>query len=237
MKETRLYQRFAKLKADLLPMTWPKRIEHICTYYGYVIISVILVACVVGSLIINALGSNKQILMGGIYINVPMSDEGIAYIKTEYRNTINPTSKAEKVEVTPANITALTDAENADRNYYVLTQTIAMMTNQEVDYLIMDRTALEIYLSQEVFLDLNQVFTQEELFELGDKVITLSTTNDDGEIVHDAYPVAIEISHLQFIQDCTNSKKPVYIGFIANGVNSQRYHDFWEYLNAWQTGN
>lgn len=235
MKQSKRFHSFMRLKADLAPMSWSERIEHIWINYKETILIAVMIFVVAGSMLTNYLTNRKEILMGGIVVNVPLSEEGLSYIESEFFDTLGADSRGEEVSVLSTTITGLGDEANSERNYYIVTQTIAMMTNEEVDYLILDKTALEIYLAQDAFLDLRDVFDEEELAAFEDKLIKLTTVNEAGETIDTAFPVAIDISALPFIQGCADTEGSVYIGFVANAPNQERLYDFWTYLTVWQS--
>lgn len=234
VKEYGIYKSIRRLKKDLAPMSWKERIEHIWINYWETILIAFILIVVVGSMLSNYLTNRKEILMGGIAVNVPLSEEGVTYLVTDYSDTFGVDSRDSEVELLQTSISKLDDTANYESNYYTITQTIAMMTDEEVDYLILDKTALEIYLAKDAFMDLREIFDDKALNAFGEKLIKLTKVNDAGETIDTAYPVAIEISSLPFIQDCAETEDSVYIGFVENSPNKERLNSFWNYLTNWK---
>ncbi len=237
MKDTKIYKSIMRLKKDLAPMTWKQRFAHIWSNYKETILIVIVVSITLGSLAANMLKSRQKLLLGGLTANVYLSDAGLQYVESGYFEKLGGDKALEKVVLASTFFTPLTDEDNFEANYHALTRTIAMLTDSEIDYLLMDKVALEVYLSQGVFLDLREFFSEEELEGMGDKLIKLMTVNEEGsEVVDEAYPVAVDISDMPFIRDCVDTDKPVYFGVAANAPNLETLRDFWTYLDGWETG-
>lgn len=237
MKDTKIYKAIMRLKKDLAPMTWRQRIDHIWSNYKETILIVIVVAITLGLIISNMLKDRHEMLLGGLTANVTLSDAGMEYVESAYFEKLGGNKATERVVLASTSFTSFTDELNFEANYYALTRTIAMLSDSEIDYLLMDKVALEAYLSQGVFLDLREFFSEDELEQMDEKLIKLMTVQDESsEVVEEAYPVAVNISDMPFIRDCVGTGKTVYFGIAANAPNLDTLRDFWTYLNDWEAG-
>ncbi len=234
MKENKLSQSFQKLKNDLAPMSWAGRIEHIFTYYKETLVIAAVMLIIVIYLASRIIGGRTEILMGGLLANVELSEEGEAYISSQYFEKLEGNDRNQEVNLAKVRLDDLKNEATMEMTYYTLTQTIGMLTAQEIDYLMMDKTAMELYIAQETFLDLRKILPAEVLEAYEGKIIHLKTVDEEGKPVDAEYPIALDISELPFVQDCVKSKGPVYLGVAANAPNLDSFLDFWQYLNSWK---
>ena len=78
-----------------------------------------------------------------------------------------------------------------------------------------------------------ELFTEEELAELGDKVIT-ARQEDETE----AWVVAIDITDLPFVQDnvhLEDADDRIYFALSGNTQRPEMCRDAWEYIHAWES--
>ncbi len=224
---------FVKLKETLAPMSWSDRIQHIWSYYKETILIVVALMIVVGYLLAGMISNRKDIVIGGIVANVEMSDEGTLYLTTDYLREIDGKDRSQQVTLHPMRLYSLQNAEYMEMTYYNITKALAMMTDRQVDYLLVDKVALELFMSQEAFLDLREIFSEDELAAFNDKLIKIKKIDDAGNVIAEDYPVAINISSLPFVQNCTTSTGDVFFGIISNSANMEQVKQFWTYINNW----
>ncbi len=224
---------FRELKEKLSPMNWGERIEYLWTNHKDTILIFAAMLAIVIYLASGMVNNRKNIWMGAILANVNLSEEGTAYISSQYYEKYAGQSGEQEVKLTNVRLDSLKNEDTMEMTYYTLTQTLSLLGEAEVDYLLTDKTALELYLSQNIYLDLRKIFSAELLSDLNDKLIKLKTVDDEGNVVAE-YPVAIDISYLPFIQSCSDATGPVYFGVAANGPNQDKILDFWNHLNNWK---
>ena len=94
--------------------------------------------------------------------------------------------------------------------------------------MFLDEVALKFYLSQDIFMDLREFFTAEELRQMEDRLVYFEL--DDGS----RYPVAIHMEDTAFAKDCIDVKDAVFFAWIANTPHMDSCRVFWDYLNAWE---
>ncbi len=228
---------FAKLKETLAPMSWPDRIQYIWSYYKETILIVAALLVVVGYLFAGMISNRKEIVIGGIAANVEMTEEGMSYLTTDYFQKVGGQDRSQQIKLHPMSLYSLQNAEYMEMTYYNMTKAISMMTDREIDYLLLDKVALELFMSQDSFLDLRKVFSEDELAAFGDRLLKIKKVDDTGNVVSEEYPVAIDISSLPFVQECTTAKESVYFGIASNSANLEQVKDFWSYLTNWNPEN
>lgn len=234
MKNTKIYESFLRLRNDFSKMTWKGRIDHIWTYYKETILIGLLFIIIAVGVLSSMLSKPKELLMGGVLVNVQITDDGFQYIESDYLSALGGDPQSQEVYILTTDIYSPDDSANLASSYQTLSKTMAMIAAQELDYFIMDQCALEIYLAQKAFLDLNDVFTTSELNDMSDLLIYTFTADEVGAGSDGQVPVAIRINDLPFAQAFMEDKEPIYVAFISNGPNKDRYRSLWDHLLAWK---
>lgn len=229
MSEPNLISNFKKLKTDLAHMTYKEKLEHIWTYYKWTIPVMLVVIMLVSILAASITNLSKVTVMGGISVNVELSDEGKAYLAADYKEYLGLTSKKQSVVLSETYIQNGANATNYTDNYYALMSLMALCANEEVDYLILDEEAFEVMLVQGAFLDLTKVYTQEELEAMGG-LVTYFENSESNEVA----PIALEITNTAFIQDNANESGKVFFAYVANSPRVEQCKDLYRYLLNWK---
>ncbi len=229
MSVPNLFFNLKKLKTDLSHMTYKEKLEHIWTYYKWVIPVMLVVIMLVSILAASITNLSKVTMMGGISVNVQLSDDGKAYLVEDYKEYMGLTSKRQSVVLSETYIQKAANAIDYTDNYYALMSLLALCSNEEVDYLILDEEAFEVLLVQGAFLDLTKVYTQEELDAMGDLVIHFRDS-ESNEVT----AVALDITNTAFIQDNTNESGKVFFAYVANSPRVEQCRDLYQYLLNWK---
>lgn len=221
---------FQKLREDLSRMTFKEKVQHLWTYYkSTLLITAILIVAI--SIVINSIITvNTDTIVAGVTVNVHLSDEAMQYLGDDYYNKVYDGSGLEDVFITDMSMYDITDAEHSEETYYTLMSLAALVSEEELDYMIVNQSALESFIKYESILqDLRVLFTQEELDALGTNVIHQQAGPDGQKI-----PIAINISELPFIKDNTSmGDKAVFITFALNSPREEACRDIYDYILAW----
>lgn len=219
------------LKETLSGMTYKEKLQHLWTYYRWRVIIVSLSLIAVLSLTLTITKNMRvNIIIGGVSLNVDISEEGEAYLRSGYKDYIGSESKDERVSFTyftlqnPMKNPNASVAENS-QNLDIL---LALCSNHEIDYLITDREAFEILVSNGVCADLTQIYSAQELEAMSDLICYYQPEGSTEQI-----PVAINILNTPFIQDNTNAKEIVYFIFVSNSNRLEQARGLYDYLLAW----
>lgn len=179
-----------------------------------------------------AMGSN--IAFGGAVIGVPLSEEGMGYLRSGYAQRLG--SAGRKKEVTAAPIALeVPDEEGAlQTDYSGAVYALTLVANREADYFLLSEEALKLFIPQNMFLDIRELLSPSELEAIADDLVKSLPVDQEGQpTVDSAFPVAINVSDLPFIQNCVTGNAPVYLSFIASAPHADLLTDFWEYLKDW----
>ncbi len=233
LKENRLYIGFRKLLNDLKPMTFRQKVDHLWTYYKeYLWVAVFVLLMLSGSVVMLT-SQAKEVLVCGMTVNVAMDNHGIDYLTQDYLAQLGGEEGKQSAELYYSNFSSLEDPTSSEDNYSAMTVLVARVSGGMLDYMILDKFAMEFYIIQDVYMDLREFFTPEELEALGDRVIT-ARQEDETE----AWAVAVDITDLPFVKDTITLKRPgdrVYFALSGNTQRPEMCRDVWEYINAWKS--
>lgn len=222
---------FKKLKEDLSRMTFKEKVVHLWTYYKSTLVIAVVMILVLSIVVTSLVNVNTDTIVAGVTVNVYLSEEGMQYLGDDYYNKVYDGDGLEEVYITEMSLRDISDAEHSTETYYTLMSLAALISEEELDYMIVDQSALESFIKYESILqDLRDLFTQEELDALGTKVIH-QRLEEDGEDI----PIAINISDLPFVTENTSmGDKPVYITFAMNSPRYEACRDIYEYILDWK---
>lgn len=218
-----------KVKSEFQGMTPKQKLEHFWEYYkGLLLIPVALIfiiGVIVGS--INSLG--MELRLSGVLVNVNVSPEGITHLQSDYAQRIGA---GEKELVDVRSMRFENPFTTLDQTYALNVQesVMALVSNQELDYLMFDELSLPFFLSPDTMLDLRELFSQEELDAMGMAVIRLQVPQTGEKI-----PVAIDIRDTVFYRQHMQSDDVIYLSFISNSSHKETCLDFWRFIKGGNT--
>lgn len=232
-KESKFYIEWKKLVENLKPMTWSQRLDHLWTYYKEYLVVVALAALFLGAGFTVIKAQTQETLVSGMMVNISISQEGFDYLSVDYLEKLGGEEGKHKAELDYTNFQSLEDPTSSEDNYTAMMILLARVSGGMLDYMILDKFAMEYYIMQDVYLDLREFFTPEELEELGDKVIT-ARQEDETE----AWVVAVDITDLPFVQDnvhLENEDDRIYFALSGNSPRPEMCRDAWNYIHAWES--
>lgn len=251
-KETRFYKDWAKLLNDLKPMSWKQRIEHIWEYYKeYMLVIGVFLMVIIG-LISSMISAANTPVVTGIIVNVTVDTKGYNYLSTDYAQHIGEKDKDRvRLEYTEFS-DLLVDA--SEENYNAAQMIILETAAKKLDYMILDKLAMEFYTAQEVYLDLREFFTLEELqafaeqellvYCLEEQATKLPTEelkllheyclSEEGADIEYCWPAAVKITELDYVKDNIQTVDDVYFALTASTEKLEEVRGIWEYMNSWK---
>lgn len=231
-KNSKLCKGWCKLINDLKPMNWKQRLDHIWTYYKeytYVVLFVMIALSLVVTIVVN---QTQETIVSGMLVNSTMRQEGYNYLTEDYKQILAPDDKNKLVDLDYTTFGDPMDPETGENSYYASMILTARVSGQMLDYVIMDKFAMEYYMSVDVYLDLREFFTPEELEQLAkeDRIIYVQEEGDE-----DRMPVVVDISDIPFVKDNITSEGKTYFALSGNVRSLETCRGVWEYLNAWES--
>ena len=217
-------EQIKKLKTELAAMTWKQRFDHLWTYYKWVLGVLVGIAMIV-SIVVTAVQQKQiDILFAGMSVNLDLSDEAQIYLSKDMESFL-VTGEKQQVQLDMTGFGSLTDPETVEYNYNTALQVIALVSAAQLDYIMMDQTALSFYVTQAVFTDLTTVLTPEQLALFEGRIVYADPS--EGEI----YPIALDLRDTAFAAD--SQLEEIYIGFPDNTGRDYKAGQFLDYLLAW----
>lgn len=220
MEENKLKAHLKKLKEDLAPMTWPQRLEHLWTYYKWVLVAVITATVFLHIIISASVTANTEILISGVGINVPVTEEGVTCLSDGYFDRLGG-KKGQAVQYIAESLDMDSQTLGPEAAYAAVVKVSGLTSLGDLDYLLMDAEALEYYSEGDLFMDLRQIFTEEALAQMNVTAI--------GDV-----PMLIDLSGTWFADTCITGEGPYYLAFTYNTTRTRQCHDLWLYLNSGQ---
>lgn len=216
-----------QLKVDLKTMTFKEKVEHIWTNFKeWILIFAGVFALLVGYIV--TLLTNQQPILSGYLLNIELSEAGHSYITEDYFSSIGGTKK-QTIELQSGAYVENAKGQMVETNYVVMNQLASIISAESMDFLLSNKYGMELAISMEVYMDLSDFLTEEELVQWKDKLIYAQAEGTDY-----AFPVAIDISETAFAKEHIKTKAPVYIGFIDNTPHRENCRSFWEFLLSYE---
>lgn len=219
----------ARLRRDLAPMTFSEKIDHIARYYWPYALAVLLAAALLAGAVTGAVNASREVLISGVVTNVAVRAEGFSYLSDGYFEHLNGKPGRQKVDVAYISFDALAQTQDVEANYSKALSVLAMISGGTLDYLILDRSALGFYITQDAFLDLRDFLTPDELETYADALVW---AQPEGE---QAYPAAVDISELPFVRENIDAADGVFFALSGRTARLETCRDFWRYLADWDS--
>ena len=227
MKELKFITHIKELKATLEPMSHKEKLEHLWTYYKWVLVVLLCVIMLTSVVMASCEGRRVNVIVGGIAVNVDISDAGEEYLRDGFKAHVGSESPRDRVSLSFTNLYSA-ETNVSEDNYYAMQSIMAIIAGKDLDYLITDEEAYLVLLNKEIFMDLRKVFTEAELEYLGDMVVTYQESVGSEKI-----PIALNIQNTAFIQENVTTDEVVYFTFIANSERIQQTKNLLQWLLDW----
>lgn len=251
-KDSNFYKGFVKLLNDLKPMSWKERIEHIWEYYKeYMLVVGVFLVVTIG-LITSSIAAGKEAVVTGIMVNITVDQKGYSYLSTDYAKHIGETDE----DLVRLEYTEFSDllVDASEENYNAAQVIILEVAAKKLDYMILDKLAMEFYTAQEIYLDLRDFFTLEELQEfmkkdqlvfcLEEKAADMSAEelkalqeyclSEEGADIEYCWPAAVKITDMDYVKDNVTSGGDIYFAMAGSTEKLEQVRGVWEYMKAWK---
>ncbi len=219
-----------KLLSDLKPMTWKERIDHIWTYYKEHAFFAAVIITIIVAFISGAINASKEVLINGMMVNISITQAGYNYLDRDYFEDLGGNKRTQVVQLTYANFSSLEDAVYADDNYSSAMKLVSLVSGGHLDYIILDQFGMEFYISQDVYLNLREFFTEEEMTGLESRLVY---AQEEG--TEDRIPIAVDISDLAFVKENITTEGKTYFALGGNNPDLEMCRDVWNRLHAWKS--
>lgn len=230
-KKSKFYLGFQKLRSDLKPMSFKQKCEHLWEYYKEWLI-VVFIVCMGISLASTIIAEQKkEVLVSGMMINISIDQRGMYYLTRDYAEYLGATSENQVAEMDYTSFGDPLDPENGENSFYASMILPSRVTGAMLDYMILDKYSMEYYITHDVYMDLRDFFTQEELAQLeAEKRVVYA--QEEGSF--DRCPIAVTITGLPFIQEYVAPTDDIYFALSGSSPRPEMCRNVWNYLHAWK---
>lgn len=220
-----------KLLNDLKPMTWKQRAEHIGMYYKEHMFIVLLVLMTIIAGVGMAMNAAKDVLISGVMVNIDITQEGRNYLEKDYFEDLGGDPNTQQVNMYSADFSALEDAVYEEDQYSASQVLVGLVTGAKLDYMLLDQFAMEFYIRQDVYFDLRDFFTEEELADL-DAAKRVIYAMEEGTT--DRVPIAVDISNAEFVKENISAEEKTFFAISGNSPDLKMCRDVYERIYKWQ---
>ena len=104
-----------------------------------------------------------------------------------------------------------------------------------LDYMLMDQYTMEYYQGYDVYMDLRDVFSEEELHALlkEDRVAYMNAAEEGAE--PELIPIAVRITGMPFAKDNINNEGEVFFAVSGSSPRPEMCRNVWDRIMAWET--
>lgn len=241
-KRKRVTPTLAELREDLKPMTFREKVDHLWTYYKEIVLIIAIALMVGAGLITAAVNLSKETLVLGLMVNVSMSPEGKDYLESEYANKVGA-GKNQQVLLHSTNFEKWGDPTSTTDTFQETSLLIARVSAGQLDYALLDTFSMDFYLEQEVFLDLNEFFSKEEMAELAEQDLlvyrTTGETDEKGDLipgtgdVESRVPYGVKLKETAFCRDAMDGEDVMFV-IGGNNPDKEQVRGIWDHIMDWE---
>ena len=215
-----------RLKKNMQGMSLEQKIQHILTYYWGTILLAILVPVLLVFILSPLFKDKPEFTFDGAFSNLALSQEGEYYLKNEWLSKVGVAPEKALLTIDLSTAGTFNQAQEIDSGIRV----IAAVAADNLDYILCDNTALNLFSVQQAYLPLDQVLEEQVLAQWADRIYYFIDPEDGL-----SYPIALDVSDLPFVQDCVMGNGRIYFGF-ANKTEPdvERLQMFLAHLTAWK---
>ncbi len=185
------------------------------TYYLSKVLIGLAVLCMVVWFGYDMIQGSREIVMSGCMINVNINSEGHQFLTNDYVTASGNDPKKVIAQVSLENNLMFMDEEQAMDNQSYEMALFAQIAAGDYDYMILDEAAFEHFQKADIYSDLSQVLSSQELEVWQDRLVY--TKRPDGK--EDTFASAIRLTDTVLCERFEFNSKEVYIVLI--NVNEQ----------------
>lgn len=204
-------------KPNFKEMTNKKKLEYIWDYYKFVILGSIFIICTLISAIYNHL-TEKECLLKMIMVNGSIPYDG-AIFADDFLIAQNFNPETQEIVVSSVGL-SLTE-KTYQQDYYTVQALIARLTSGSIDLLSAPSNIYSDYAKEGYFVDLNTIFSKEELSKYKDLLIY--TMQEDTK---ESYPCGFDLTNNTWIKKYGYYTTDCNFGILYNAPNPEITKNF-----------
>lgn len=170
MRDFDIKAQWQELKDTLRPMPWKKKLEHLWEYYKWVLVLLIVISTLIYISVVGYSNARVEGLFYGEAVNLDFDTQGLEYLREDFLKHLDGVEGDQKVSLFFSNL--VVGADSTYENYFApLMRTSSEISNGTLDYMLVDSAALTVYFNEEILMDLRELFTEEELTQMGESIV------------------------------------------------------------------
>lgn len=208
-------------------MSFKEKAAHTWEYYKW-ILGILIGAVIIFMIVFTGIrNANTDTIIAGVGSNVELSAEGVNFVTNDFYK-LKKTEGRQKVDFSNVYLFSKGSTEDLEATYDTIQSLLGQVGAKKLDYIFMDETSFEYLVGQEIFVDLREFLSEEELEKYKDNLIYAQEENSN-----EMFPSALNITDTAFSKKYITSKnKVVYMGFTYSSDNKHKAvsHDFLDYI-------
>lgn len=173
---------------------------------------------------------SRYTILAGVTVNVSLSEGGSSYLKDSVRTQLAAEDAKGSIHFAEAELDAFETVQDlSGANYQALQALLALYTNQELDFMLLDQTAMNVLLGQGICADLSILFSPDELEAFDNLVVYTGAEAQAGPI-----PSALDITELPFVRENTAASGKVYFVLLDNALHPENCRMLWNMMCTWE---
>ena len=234
-KREKVIPTLKELREDMKDMTFREKVDHIWTYYKEYMAVVGVALLLLIAIISSSVSASRNIVVSGVMCNISITPQGMTFFTDDFAKELEIDQKRDIAELNYTSFRSLEDPTSGEDNYNATMVLVSMVAGGRMDYAIIDDIALDFYMTQDVFLDLREFFTAEQLAELDAQGLVhyyqFIVKDMEGNIVEEEapYPVAVSLANTKFAKTHIDNEK-VYFCVSGNDPDMELTMQLFERL-------
>ncbi|MBR0466289.1 MAG: hypothetical protein IJJ40_02195 [Clostridia bacterium] len=211
-------------------MSFSQFVLFIKDYYLKDFLALVAVLAVIITVIVTSVVNiNTDIILYGTGVNLMLTDEGEKYITDDFFE-LHKTGGRQKIEYSTVVVSDIYSGEgDINATYYSIEGVIAQVAAKRLDYMLLNELGFNCFATQELYMDLREILTDEEMEEYKDRIIY--TKEEEAE---EMLPMAIDITDTEFIKKNNIANEKIYIAFAGNAPHKELAYEFFHYILAYK---
>ncbi len=207
-------------------MSFKEKVSYTKDYYLKPVLFIAAVLIVLISIITTSIIKiNTDVILYGVGVNTDLTTDGTEYVKDDFFK-LHKTKGRQDIEYSCVTIDDFTTKTNIDSSYYSAQSVVAQVAAKRLDYLFVDEIAFQYFAAQEIYMDLNDILSGEEMVQWANHILY---TQEEGSDV--MTPMGIDISETKFAQKFNSVKdRKIILCFAGNAPHKELVYEFFHYV-------
>lgn len=227
-KNSKFYCGWVRLCNDMKPMTFGEKVDHLWTYYKIYmwVFMMAMIPVLLFGFYINQ--QSKEVLVNGMMINVNIDPLGVTYLTSDYAHELGAKEGKQLVELDYVEFGDPLDPDNGLASYETSMVLVSRVSDGMLDYVVLDKYAMEYYIAWEVYMDLREFFTQDELAALAAEDRLIYAQQDGQE---EKWPIAVDISDTAYAKAYVRGDGKTYFALSGSTQRPEMCRNIWDRIN------